>query len=239
MVPLKDTVPSRSFPLVNWMLIGLNVFMFMAELSAASRGQVEAMIHDFGIVPARFLAYPGPRELSTLITGMFLHAGWLHLFSNMLALYIFGDNIEDRMGSAKYLVFYLLCGILAGVAHIVFNTSSTVPSVGASGAIAGVLGAYLILFPHSTVITLIPVFFYPIFVEIPAVIYLGVWFLSQMISGTMQIVHTIYSPEARAQGGVAWWAHAGGFIAGALLVWMFATPQRKLRPRYADEYYPW
>ena len=239
MIPLKDTIPSRTFPVVNWILIALNVVIFMGELAADSHGQAEALISNFGLIPARFLYYRDAHELSTLITSMFLHGGWAHLFSNMLALYIFGDNVEDRLGPAKYLIFYLLCGLAAQMSQIYFNRDSTVPGIGASGAIAGVLGAYLLLYPHARVITLIPVFFYPLFVEIPAVFYLGFWFVSQLLNGTLEIVHTIYSPEVRHAGGIAWWAHAGGFVAGALLVWPFATPKRKMQKKYPDEYYAW
>jgi rhomboid family protein len=239
MLPLKDTIPSRSFPLVNWILIGLNVSVFLIELSAAASGQVDALIQSYGVVPWRFLYYRDAPQYATLLTSMFLHGGWVHLFSNMLALYIFGDNVEDRMGPAKYLVFYLLCGIAAGLTHIYFNRNTTLPSIGASGAIAGVMGAYLVLFPHARVLTFIPVFFYPLIIEVPAVTYLGVWFISQLFSGTLEIAHSAYSPEMRDQGGVAWWAHAGGFVAGALLVWLFAPPQTRPRKRYADEYSPW
>jgi len=239
MIPLKDTIPSRTFPWVNWMLIALNVLMFMVELSADAHGAAEALISTFGAIPARFLYYRDAHELSTLITSMFLHGGWAHLFSNMLALYIFGDNVEDRMGPARYLIFYLICGLIAELTHIYFNRDSTMPSIGASGAIAGVLGAYLLLYPHARVFTLIPVFFIPFFVEIPAVVFLGFWFISQLLNGTLEIVHTIYSPEARHAAGIAWWAHAGGFIAGALLVWPFSKPERKMPKKYPDEYYAW
>jgi membrane associated rhomboid family serine protease len=151
----------------------------------------------------------------------------------MLALYIFGDNIEDRIGHVRYLVFYLICGIAAALVHIAFNTASVVPTIGASGAISGVLGAYLLLFPSARVITLVPVFFLPWFVEIPALFYLGFWFLSQLLNGALSIV-----VGAQEFGGVAWWAHAGGFITGLLLVGLFAR-RRFVRRAYADEYYPW
>jgi membrane associated rhomboid family serine protease len=239
MIPLKDTVPSRSFPVINWLLIALNVWMFMGELSAAARGDVQHLLTIWGVVPARFLQYRDSHELATLITSMFLHGGWFHLISNMWALYIFGDNVEDRMGPARYLVFYLLCGIAAGVTQIYFNPTATLPGIGASGAIAGVLGAYLLLFPYSRVITLVPIFFYPLFLEIAAPIYLVVWFLSQLLNGTMEIAQTIYGPEGRQQGGVAWWAHAGGFVAGMILVHLFTSSQRQPRKRYADQYYAW
>ena len=239
MIPLKDTVQSRSFPWVNWLLIALNVLMFMAELSADARGQAEAMIEQFGVVPARFLQYHDAHELSTIITTMFLHGGWLHLIGNMWALYIFGDNVEDRMGPARYLIFYLLCGITASFTHIYFNRSVNLPSVGASGAIAGVLAAYLILYPRARVITLIPILIFPLFIEIPAVLFIGFWFVSQLLNGAFEIVRTVYSPETGGHGGVAWWAHVGGFITGAVLVWPFAVLPHQPGRRYADETYPW
>jgi membrane associated rhomboid family serine protease len=215
------------------MLIALNVLMFFVELLANANGHAEQLVIEFGVVPARFLYYHNAHEAATLIASMFLHGGWFHLFSNMLALYIFGDNIEDRMGPARYLIFYLLCGIGAGLTHIVFNRDVVMPSIGASGAIAGVLGAYLFLFPHARVLTLIPLFFFWPVIEIPAPFFLGFWFISQLLNGTAQIVQTIYSPEARQAGGIAWWAHAGGFTTGALLVWLFNRPKHTERIRYA------
>jgi membrane associated rhomboid family serine protease len=236
MLPIKDTVQSRSFPLVNWLLIGLNVVAFLMELRAGRN--IEELVYVLGVIPSSFLEQPDAHEYMTLLTSMFLHGGWFHLFSNMLALYIFGDNVEDRMGPVRYLLFYLLCGVAAGLVHIHFNPHSTVPTIGASGAIAGVLGAYLMLFPAARVITMVPVFFMPYFIELPAVVYLGVWFLSQLLNGTLAIV-----AAQPTMGGVAWWARAGGFVAGAVLVWLFAvmTPTAPPRRRvaYADEYYPW
>lgn len=239
MLPIKDTIQSRSFPLVNWLLIGLNVVMFFGELTAAATGNAQSLIYNFGVVPERFLSYHDARELSTLITSMFLHGGWFHLLSNTWALYIFGDNVEDRMGPGRYLVFYLLCGLAADATHIYFNRYSTMPSIGASGAIAGVLGAYLLLFPRARIIALVPIFFFPLFFEIPAVFYLVFWFFAQFLNGMLQIVQNVYRPDAQTTGGVAFWAHFGGFLAGVLLVWPFTAPQPKPRKRYVDEYYPW
>jgi membrane associated rhomboid family serine protease len=231
MLPLYDTVRARSFPFVNWALIATNVVCFFIELALGP--QAERLIVVLGVVPARLLANPGPAQLATLFSSMFLHGGWAHLFSNMLALYIFGDNIEDRMGHGGYLAFYLLCGLAAGLTHVWFNATSEIPTIGASGAISGVLGAYLILFPTARVITLLPIFFWPWFVEIPALVYLGFWFLSQLFNGALAI-----AIGAQEFGGVAWWAHAGGFIAGALLVGLFAR-RRYVRRVYVDEYWPW
>jgi len=140
---------------------------------------------------------------------MFLHGGWYHVISNMWALYIFGDNIESRLGHGRYLVFYLATGIAAALAHAALTPASEIPTVGASGAVAGVMGAYILLFPHSRIVTLIPLFFLPWFVEVPALIYVGVWFLSQLFNGLFSLL-----PETEAAAGVAWWAHVGGFAAG-------------------------
>lgn len=231
MIPLKDTVRSRSFPVVNWMLIGTNIFLFLVTVSFGAR--VEALVAQLGVVPARFLQDPSAMEIMTLFTSMFLHGGWVHLLGNMLALYIFGDNVEDRLGSGRYLVFYLVCGLVAAGAHIVLNRNSPVPTIGASGAISGVLAAYLVFFPAARVITLIPTFFLPWFVEIPAVIYLGLWFLLQLFNGVFSVI-----AGTQAFGGVAWWAHIGGFIAGLILGPMLVR-RRYVRRWYIDEYYPW
>jgi rhomboid family protein len=189
MIPLKDTVQSRSFPIVNWMLIGLNVFFFLILLSSGA--EAEAWVEDLGVVPARLLRDPTSWQTVTLFTSMFLHGGWAHLLGNMLALYIFGDNVEDRLGSGRYLLFYFICGLAAAAAHIAVNPNSSAPTIGASGAISGVLAAYLLFFPSSRVITLVFLFIFPWFVEIPAVIYLGFWFLSQLFNGALAVVsHT-------------------------------------------------
>lgn len=231
MIPLKDTVQSRSFPIVNWILIVTNVLVFLMELSLGPR--VEAFIAAFGVVPARLLSAPGLSQLLTILTSMFLHGGWLHLISNMLALYIFGDNVEDRVGHGRYVVFYLVCGLIAALTHIAFSSTSAAPTIGASGAISGVLGAYFVLYPSARVTTLIPIFILPWFVEIPAIVYLGFWFLSQLLNGTLAIV-----AGAQAFGGVAFWAHVGGFVAGLLLVKPFQQ-RRYVRRAYVDEYWPW
>lgn len=231
MIPLYDNVHARTFPFVNWALIVANVAIFLVEVALGA--DAEWLVRTLGVVPARLLANPGPDQIATLFTSMFLHGGWSHLLSNMLALYIFGDNVEDRMGGGRYLAFYLICGLIAALTHVFFNPDSPIPTIGASGAISGVLGAYLILYPTARVITLIPVFFLPWFVEIPALVYLGMWFLSQLLNGTLAIII-----GAQGFGGVAWWAHAGGFVAGIALVGLFI--QRRNRRRvYVDEYWPW
>jgi membrane associated rhomboid family serine protease len=164
---------------------------------------------------------------------MFLHGGWLHIISNLWALYIFGDNVEDRMGPVGYLVFYLLCGLAAGLAQVVLTPDQSIPGIGASGAIAGVLAAYLVLFPRSRVITLILLFFFITFAEIPAVLYLGFWFLVQFLSGLMTL------GASQNVGGIAYWAHIGGFLSGLLLVYLFAGRPRAQPRSYPDEYRPW
>lgn len=232
MLPLKDTIPSRSFPAVNWALLAANVIIFL--LMAGNARLAETWVNELALVPARFLTNPlDPAELLTIFTSMFMHGGWFHLFSNMLALYIFGDNVEDSMGSQRYLIFYLLCGVAAALTHVFFNPNSPIPTVGASGALSGVLAAYLLFFPASRVITLVPVFFLPLFFEIPAVLYLGLWFISQLANGVFSIFI-----DVQAMGGVAWWAHIGGFVAGLVLAPLFRQ-RRYVRRYYLDEYYPW
>ncbi len=232
MLPLKDTIPSRSFPIVNWALLAANVVVFL--LMVGDNRLTEAWIAALALVPARFLANPtDPAELITIFTSMFMHGGWFHLFSNMLALYIFGDNVEDRMGSQRYFLFYLICGIAAALVHVMFNPTSPIPTVGASGALSGVLAAYLLFFPSARVITLVPIFFLPWLVEVPAVVYLGLWFLSQLANGLFSIMVNV-----QAMGGVAWWAHIGGFVAGLILA-PFFRQRRYWRRYYVDEYYPW
>ena len=228
MIPLKDTIQSRSFPIINWILIALNLLVVFLLLSLGSKA--ESSVAIWGVVPARFLHSPGTMQFITLFTSMLLHGGWVHLLGNMLALYIFGDNVEDRLGSGRYLLFYFICGLAAAAAHIAVNPTSSAPTIGASGAISGVLAAYLIFFPSARVITLIPLFIFPWFVEIPAVFYLGFWFLSQLLNGALSVVQTF--------GGIAYWAHVGGFIAGLILGPLLAR-RRYPRRTYIDEYYPW
>ena len=184
MFPLKDTVQTRSVPLVTWAIILLNGLVFLYELTLPPE-RLEQLIAALGMVPARLGT--DPAAYWTLLTCMFLHGGWMHFIGNMWMLYLFGDNVEDRMGSARYLVFYLLCGLAASLTHYLISPASTVPTVGASGAIAGVMGAYFVLFPTARVITLIPIFFFPFIVEIPAVFFLGIWFASQLFSGTLSL----------------------------------------------------
>lgn len=239
MIPLRDTVRSYSFPIVNLALIGINTLIFIFEISLSPTG-LDRLIYNFGLVPARLnltspiAALLNPAPWITLLTHMFLHGGWVHFLSNVWILFIFGDNVEDRMGHGRYLAFYLLSGLASGLMQTLVGPASQVPAIGASGAIAGVLGAYFVLFPRARVVTLIPIFLFPWFVEIPALFYLGFWFISQLGSG----LAALNMPEAAAMGGIAWWAHIGGFLFGVLLYRIF-TP--RVHPAYYRQYreYPY
>ena len=219
MFPLYDTVRTRSFPLVNWFIIAANVGVFVFFELGLSDRQLNRLIDNYGLVPAT-LASGSPHGVLTVYTSLFLHSGWLHLLSNMWALFIFGDNVEDRMGSFRYLLFYLLAGTAAGLTQSFVSAGSRVPLI---GAIAGVLAAFLVLYPGGRVLTLILIFILPLFVEIPAVFFLIIWFGIQFFNGVVSL------RGAAAQGGVAYWAHVGGFIAGLLVVWLFV---RRSRPAY-------
>lgn len=236
MIPLGDSVPIRSWPVVTWGLIGINVWVFFHELALGP--DLEAFIQVWGFVPARYflLATTAPGEWADryvpLFSSMFLHGGWAHLIGNMIYLWIFGDNVEDRLGHLRYLVFYLLSGVAAALAQAYLFPDSTIPTVGASGAISGVLGAFLVLFPTARVFTLVPLLlFFPV-VELPAVLYLGFWFLMQLMSGTVSL--TVVSDA----GGVAWWAHVGGFVVGLVVAPLLR--RRQSYPRvWRDQYAPW
>ena len=214
MIPLRDVIPSRTTPFVTVGIIAVNVLAFWFELSL-SPGDRQIFIREYGVVPAEF-AWPG------LFSSMFLHGGWLHIVGNMWYLWIFGDNVEDRMGHGRYLVFYLLCGALAGLAHALVNPDSYIPTIGASGAVAGVMGAYFVLYPRSRVLTLIPLFVFIEIIEIPALYFLGFWFLLQLFSGVGSVAHT-----AGTHGGIAFWAHVAGFAAGLGGVFIFRRPERQ------------
>jgi membrane associated rhomboid family serine protease len=224
MIPIRDTVPRRHFPFAVLTLIAVNVYVFLKEFSLPPEA-AEQLIYLFGLVPARFThadwaARVGyPHTYLPFLTTMFLHGGWLHILGNMWVLWIFGDNVEDRMGPLRFLGFYLLCGFAAGFVHVMTNPSSRVPAVGASGAIAGVMAAYFALFPRARIIAMFPIIFYPVFFQVPAFVYLGVWFLIQFFSGTAAIA------THREVSGIAWWAHVGGFATGILTFWFFLRPR--------------
>lgn len=213
MFPLYDTVRSRRFPLINWMLVLLNGLAFYYELTL-SETELHRFILDWGLIPAQ-LTFDSADSLMRILTSMFLHGGWFHILSNMWILIIFGDNIEDRMGGMRYLFFYLLSGTVAALSQAFLYPTSTIPMVGASGAIAGVLGAYLVLYPRARIASLVPIFFIFTVVELPALVFLGFWFVSQLFQGWLAL-------GGADLGGVAWWAHIGGFIFGLLMVRLFA-----------------
>jgi membrane associated rhomboid family serine protease len=213
MIPLYDTLHSRRFPIVNWMLIGLNVLIFLYELSLSPAG-LDRLTRTWGLVPTQLMARPETFWI-TIFTGMFLHGGWFHILSNMWVLFIFGDNVEDRMGGSRYLIFYLLSGVAAALLESFVLAGSSVPMIGASGAIAGVLGAYLILYPRARIASLVPILFIFTIIEIPAMIFLLFWFVSQLFSGWLTL-------QGATGSGVAWWAHVGGFVFGMLAVNFFA-----------------
>lgn len=214
MIPITDDVPSRRFPIMNWIIIISNVAIFILMLTS---GIANEIVKYFGIVPRRLMFDFDIYEAMTIFTSMFLHGGFAHIFSNMLALYIFGDNVEDRMGHFRYLFFYLLCGVGAALMHVYFNQNSVIPTIGASGAISGVMGAYVLMYPRANIITVFPILFIPFFFTMPALVYVGVWFISQLFNGTLSIVS-----QVEALGGVAWWAHIGGFVSGIILLPFFA-----------------
>ncbi|HJQ37912.1 MAG TPA: rhomboid family intramembrane serine protease [Thermoanaerobaculia bacterium] len=224
MIPLRDENPRRTFPVVNYALIALNVLGFLWELSLGQN--LDQQIVRVSFIPARFWL-PGywTADLYSIVISMFLHGSFMHIGSNMLYLWIFGDNIEDRLGHVRYLIFYLLCGFGATLAHAIFSPASRLPAIGASGAIAGVLGAYLLLWPHARVLTLIPIFFFITIRELPAVIILGLWFVLQFFSG----IGSLGVPDAQNMGGVAYFAHIGGFVCGMLLIFVMGGFRRVRR----------
>ena len=217
MIPIRDTIPAKHFPIVNNTIIGVNIVVFLIQL--AQGPEMDRFVYIFGLVPARYTVpqisayFSLTQQLFAMFSFMFLHGGFWHILGNMWSLYIFGDNVEDRLGHMRYLVFYFLCGIASGISHILLNMQSTVPTIGASGAIAGVMGAYFILHPNSRILTLIPIIFIPWFVEIPAFIFLGIWFILQFLSAA--------GSHGSMGGGIAWWAHIGGFLFGILLLKLF------------------
>ncbi|MBM4326079.1 MAG: rhomboid family intramembrane serine protease [Deltaproteobacteria bacterium] len=224
MIPLRDSNPSGTAPVVTVALIALNVVVWFYEVALGPR--VERFIFDYGLIPARFVAslhHPVSmvsNALVPLFTSVFMHGGWLHVIGNMWFLWIFGDNVEDRLGHFRFLIFYLMCGIGASIAHVMFHPGSNIPTIGASGAISGVLGAYLVSFPHSRVLTLLIIFVIIRLVEIPAFLFLILWFVFQFVSGTAEI------GSSQETGGVAYWAHMGGFVIGIALLWFFPKRRR-------------
>lgn len=237
MIPLRDINPRHSVPVITVVLIAINVLVFLFQLSLGPRAG-EQLVFLYGMIPARLQValaggdVPVTAAALPLLTSVFLHGGFLHVLGNMWFLWVFGDNVEDRMGHFRFLAFYLLTGIGAGLIHTFFNWNSTIPAVGASGAISGVMGAYIALFPHSRVVTLVPLLIFFFVARIPAVVMIGYWFLLQFLSGVASI--GAQATTARDVGGVAWWAHIGGFLLGLLLVGIFRRPRRP-SPAYMVE----
>lgn len=218
MIPLKDENPTETFSFCTIVLIAANVVVFLYELSLAQA--IDPFVKRMAVIPYEIGQSGLSREFPTLLTSMFLHGGPLHLIGNMLYLWIFGNNVEDAMGHVRFVLFYLLCGIAAALTHIVLNASSEVPVIGASGAISGVLGAYLILYPRARVLVLVPVFFFIRIIRVPAFVVLGFWIVLQIVQGIPSLV------VAERTGGVAWFAHVGGFCAGMVLVPLFTRARR-------------
>ena len=220
MLPIRDIHANarRIRPVVNILLIAVNVLVFFFELSLGPR--LEGFLMSAAYIPARGGGVA--IGVTSALVSMFLHGGWGHLLGNMLFLWIFGDNVEDRLGHVRYLIFYILCGYAATFAHAFFNAGSTMPAIGASGAISGVLGAYLFLYPRARIVTLVWFFIFVRFVEIPALVFLPIWFLMQFLSG----VSSLRAVDPAAAGGVAWFAHIGGFIAGPVLLFLLGGARR-------------
>ena len=210
MIPLRDVIPSRTTPWVTMLLIAINVVVFIYELTLDDRS-LRQFFDTYGLVPAYF-------SWLTAFTAIFLHSGWLHIAGNMWSLWIFGDNVEDRMGHGRFLLFYLASGVVSSLFHASMMPGSPMPTIGASGAIAGVLGAYAFAFPRARVLTLVPIFFFFQIIAIPALVLLGIWFAFQFIAGTLS--------AGGSGGGVAWWAHIGGFVFGFLVMMLFSRRPR-------------
>lgn len=216
MFPIRDTIQARHSPVINLTIIGMNVVVFLAQL--AQGPEMDRFVYLYGLVPARYTVpqvaayFSTGQQLFSLLSFMFLHGGFWHILGNMWSLYIFGDNVEDSLGHLRYLIFYLLCGLASGLSHLIVNWHSTIPTIGASGAIAGIMGAYFILFPSSKILTLIPIIIIPWFVEIPAFFFLGIWFILQFVNA---------AGTHGGVSGIAWWAHIGGFVFGILILKVF------------------
>ncbi|HNU85977.1 MAG: rhomboid family intramembrane serine protease [Pseudomonadota bacterium] len=233
MIPIRDQLQSKSYPAVTYGIIGLNVLVFLYESMQGEN--LERFIYAYGLVPARYAVpeiaarFTFGEQAFALLSFMFLHGGVLHLLGNMWSLHIFGDNVEDRMGATRFLAFYLLCGWISGFAHLWSNWGSAVPTIGASGAIAGVMGAYFILFPRARILTLIPILFIPYFIEIPAVVFLGIWLLFQFFYASL--------PGPEGGGGIAWWAHIGGFLFGMIAAKLFSRlPESRIDEKLGEAF---
>jgi membrane associated rhomboid family serine protease len=237
MIPLKDTIPRIGFSFMTWILILLNAIVFLFEISIP-KDLLQQLFYLFGLVPARY-TYPrwglihglSPGNYSPFLTNMFLHAGWLHIVGNMWFLHLFGGTVEDRLGHLRFLFFYLLSGLAANLIFFMVDRHSTIPEFGASGAIAGVMGAYIVMYPKAQILTFILLLFIPLLVNLPAFFFLGFWFLIQVFSGTLSIA------SHGTGGGVAWWAHIGGFATGMVLLPLFRNRKLSYRKPFPDETY--
>ena len=224
MIPLRDTIPSRHWPVITWFIIISNLCVFVYQQSLDPQA-IRFLNSEYGLIPLRIFrnGISGFQELIPFLSHLFLHAGWMHLIGNMWALWLFGDNVEDLMGSFRFLLFYICMGMVAGLVHIFSEPTLPIPTIGASGAIAGVMGAYFVLFPSSKIVTIVPLFFIPFFIEIPALIYLAFWLVSQVYS-------ILTSRQLGIVSNKAWSAHIGGFMAGIFLHrFFFPVKRRKYR----------
>ena len=233
MIPIRNAVPSRYPAVITWTLIVINCSVFLYE-NSLSPDELELFVREFALIPAR---YTDVASLDSDLAGggffaflsmMFLHGGWLHLILNMWMLWLFGGTIEDRLGHMRYLVFYLVCGLGASITHVIFNPTSTIPALGASGAIAGILGCYLRLFPLARLVVIVPILIIPLFFEVHAFVFIGIWFLLQVVQSALEHI----APSAE---NVAWSAHVGGFLAGFALGPLLVRSEQRYRSYYADE----
>ncbi|SMP61470.1 rhomboid family intramembrane serine protease [Anoxynatronum buryatiense] len=237
MIPLRDDVPSRSVPWMTWLLIAINLLAFRYQLSLSPEA-LSSLVMNYGFIPADFnrllvpgTGFPAALQVVPLVTSLFLHGSWLHLISNLWSLWLFGDNVEDTVGHFRFFLFYLTGGVAASLVHFLFQPASTLPTIGASGAIAAVMGAYVIMFPLARITTLVPIFFIPLFFQVPALLFIGFWFISQVFSG----VFTLFAPMNG--GGIAWWAHIGGFLFGVLVIPFIRRKRWQYRCFYEDGHY--
>jgi len=221
-LPLRDFIPTRRFPALTVGIIVVNIVVFLYELFAEAAGTLEQTFYTMGVVPFDVIHNFGPIVALSFVTAMFLHGGPMHIASNMLYLWIFGNNVEDRMGRLRFLIFYLITGVVASLVQVFTSPNSRIPTIGASGAIAGVLGAYIVLFPKARVQTLVFLGYFARVAQLPALVVLGFWFVLQLFNGLLAI-------GVAQLGGVAWFAHIGGFIAGLLLVRLFVLGRRQNR----------
>jgi len=237
MIPLRDNVPGQNTPWVTWLLISVNLLIFGYQ-STMPQQEIITFFNQYGFIPmdlsqtiSQGFGIHLMSVIPTLLSSLFVHGSWLHVISNMWSLWLFGDNVEDSVGHFRFLLFYLAGGVTASIAHYLFNSASSLPTVGASGAIAAVMGAYLLMFPLARIHTLVPLLFIPFFFEVPALVFIGFWFVTQVFSGVSSILATI--PD----GGIAWWAHVGGFIFGLLVIPFIRKKRWQYRCFYEDGHY--